>query len=228
MLRIFLSRPSDVLSCSSRHAYSAQVFPVPTFRRLQLHCETQGTVLFFFLGWQIPNVITGLSAGLVRIRRITGAKERFSAQLPLCLIGSKYEFSIFYTSGSTHSLWVFGYTPKRINCLRVSTGGPFGHGITPSALPLCYSSILGHRNCQIETAVCNWASFFTVLRRAASGCLFHPPLSTHSTPEFIRNFPKNTFFFPFLTSAYTTAFFSRLKSQNPTLACLKNEGKRCF
>jgi len=27
MLRIFLSRPCSVLSCSSRHAYSAQVFP---------------------------------------------------------------------------------------------------------------------------------------------------------------------------------------------------------
>jgi len=164
MLRIFLSRPFGVLSCSSRHAYSAQAFPVPTFRRLQLHYETQGTVLSFFLSWlantQLNHWTTRRAGAHSMNDRDDGALQRAVAVMSNWL--KIWIFNLLYSWVHTFfmGLWVSAKKKKLFACVY---RGPFGHGTTPSALPPCYSSILGHRNCQIETAVWNWAGFFTVL-----------------------------------------------------------------
>ena len=62
---------------------------------------------------------------------------------------------------------------------------------------IAYSSIPGHRNCQIESVVVNWADFFTVPGRAASGGALapEPPRATRNTPECIYGISQKTLFF---------------------------------
>jgi len=74
-----------------------------------------------------------------------------------------------------------------------------------------YSSIPGHRNWEIEPAVCNGAGFFTVLWRAASGGALSPP---HSHSHYARVYtefplkPWHSYFFIFWLQPTHTAYTS--------------------